>query len=122
MNQLAYLATPYSKYEAGLDAAFVDASKLSARLMPTGVKIYSPIVHCHPMAIHGGLNPLDHALWLPFDEVMMAKADILIVAHMQGWEESYGIAHEIAVFTRAQKPIFDLDIQTLTMVQRKGVA
>lgn len=116
---LCYLATPYSKYMGGnLDRAFVDASKLAALLLVAGVKVYSPIAHTHPLAMHGNLDPLDHDIWLPFDEAMMHAATVLIVAHMEGWRESKGIAHEIAFFRRRDKPIFDLDPDTLTMTRR----
>lgn len=118
LRPIAYLATPYSKYPGGIEAAFRDAAALVARLLEKAVDAYSPIAHTHPVAIHGGLDPLDLSIWLPFDEAMMAKADTLIVAHLPGWEESKGIAHEIAVFAAAGKPIFDLDPATMTMVRR----
>lgn len=117
---LAYLATPYSKYKNGdLNAAFVDASRLASRLLVAGVKVYSPIAHTHPLAIHGGLDPLDYTIWLPFDETMMKVSDVLIVAHMDGWRESFGIAHEVDFFHRSNKPIFDLDTNTLNMLRRQ---
>lgn len=115
---LSYLATPYSLYEAGFDQAFIDASKLAAKLMLAGVKVYSPIVHCHAIAMHGRINPLDHTIWLPFDQAMMDVAHTLIVAHMPGWEESFGVGEEIKEFRRARKPIYDLDPKTLMMTRR----
>lgn len=115
---LAYLATPYTRYPAGIERAFTDAAKLAARLLHAGVKVYSPIAHTHPLAVYGDLDPLDHSIWLPFDEAMMAKADVLIVARMEGWAASKGIAHEIQYFADRHKPIFDLDPVTLTMTRR----
>src|ERR1035437_2595568 len=100
---IAYLATPYSKYPGGVNDAFIAAAKLGARLLLIGVKVYSPIAHTHPIAMHGNINPLDHSIWLPFDEAMMALASSLIVAHMHGWQESRGITHEIAFFENAKK-------------------
>lgn len=115
---LAYLATPFSKYPAGILAGWEDASRLAARLLVAGVKVYSPIAHSYPLAIHGGLDPYDHEIWLPFDEAMMARTDVLIVAHLPSWESSKGIAHEVEFFGRAGKPIFDLDPDTLAMTRR----
>lgn len=117
MNGLAYLATPYSKYPGGIQKAFEDASRLAARLMRDGVKCYSPIAHTHPIALYGNVDPFDHSIWLPFDEAMMDVCNTLIVAKMDGWQESKGIAHEIAFFERFGKPIFHLDPDTLTMRQ-----
>jgi hypothetical protein len=116
---LAYLATPYSHYPAGIERAWIDACELAARLLTAGLKLYSPIAHTHPLAIHGGLDPLDLEIWLPFDEAMMAKADVLIVAHMDGWQQSRGIQHEISVFRAAGKPIWDLDPESLSMARRR---
>lgn len=106
---LIYVGTPYSKWADGLDAAFVEASKLTARLMQAGLKVYSPIAHTHPLAVYGNIDPLDHSIWLPFDGAMMDKADAMIVAMMDGWETSKGVRHEIEVFTEAGKPVFFLN-------------
>lgn len=116
---LAYLATPYTRYPDGLEAAFIHACNIAGRLIEKGLRVYSPIAHTHPIAIYAGLDPLNLPLWLDFDEAMMAKADALIVAHMQGWEESSGVAHEIAFFEKAGKPIFDLALPGLGMARRR---
>lgn len=116
---LAYLATPYKKYPRGMEAAFIDAARVTARLLVAGVNVYSPITHSHSLAVYGGLVGGDHAFWLPYDDLMMARCDTLIVAHMEGWRESKGIAHEIEFFKCAGKPIFDLpDITTCTLMRR----
>lgn len=107
-NALAYLATPYTKWKDGIDDAFVQAAKIAALLMRSGIKVYSPIAHTHPLAIHGNIDPFDHAIWLPFDQAMMDACGVLIVAHMDGWQESKGVMHEIDYFMKARKPIFDL--------------
>jgi hypothetical protein len=109
---LFYLATPYSKFPRGIHVAFCEASKLAADLMSMGIDVYSPIAHTHPMAMYGHISPLNHSVWLKFDEKMMARCDALIVAKMETWDKSYGIAHEITVFEKARKPIFYLDPET----------
>lgn len=111
--RLIYLATPYSLYPDGLEAAFVDAAKLAARLLNAGVRVYSPIVHGHPLSVHGGIDPLDHSIWLPFNESMMSVADALVVATMPSWRESKGIKYEIDYFELEGKPIFYLDPDTM---------
>lgn len=118
-NSLAYLATPYSRYKLGLEAAFIEASKLAAILLARGIKVYSPIAHTHPIGFYGGLDMLDLSIWLPFDEAMMERCDCLFVAHMDGWQESKGIAHEIAFFERSGKPIYDLNPITGIVTKRR---
>jgi hypothetical protein len=112
------LATPYSKYRKGLDAAFKDAAALAARLIQYGHQVYSPIAHGHPLAVHGGIDPLDAALWLEQQLPMMKRCDALLVAHLPGFGKSRGIAFEVGVFARAGKPIFDLDPADLSMRRR----
>jgi Domain of unknown function (DUF1937) len=118
-DPLSYLATPYSRYPGGIEAAFMDAACLAARLLRIGVKVYSPICHTHPIAMCGNIDPLDHAIWMPFDEAMMRVCDMLIVAHMPSWETSKGIAMEVEHFEKAGKRIFDLDPVTLVMTRRE---
>jgi hypothetical protein len=115
---LAYLATPYSRYKHGIDAAFDEACWLAGRLIEAGQLVYSPIVYTHPIARYVGLDPFDHAFWAAFNKPMIDRCDILLVAHFDGWDASEGVAMEIAEFTRAEKLICDLDPQTLIMRSR----
>lgn len=121
---LLYVGTPYSKYPGSIEAAFKDACFLTGRLLTAGLRVYSPIAHTHPVAIHGGLDPMDHSIWLPFDAAMMAKADAMLVAMMATWESSFGIRHEIQVFIEAGKPVYfldplDLGIEVATLEERE---
>lgn len=50
---MKYLATPYSKFEGGLEAAFRAAAEVAAKLVRQGESVYSPICHTHPIAIYG---------------------------------------------------------------------
>ena len=112
---LTYLASPYTKYRAGPERAYRDACGLAARLLVRGVKLYSPIAHTHGIAIHGGLDPLDHSIWLPFDQAIMNVCDACIVAMMDGWHESRGVAHEIGFFSGSGRPVFYLDPGSLAI-------
>jgi hypothetical protein len=117
---LHYLGTPYSRYEQGLVPAFQDAARLAARLRVSGIFCYCPIVHLHPLAVYGELDPMDLTIWNPHNRIMMDRCNCLIVAHMQGWYESDGIKGEIEYFQKMGRPIFDLDpnSETLVLVQR----
>lgn len=103
-----YLATPYSKYPDGLEAAFEEACRVAGWLIANDVKVFSPISHTHPIALCADLDPLDHEIWLPADEPFMNGACGLIVAEMDSWQDSYGIGEEIKVFRNAKKPIIHL--------------
>jgi hypothetical protein len=114
-HKLLYLATPYTKYPGGIEAAFIAACKLAAKLLQAGAKVYSPIAHTHPIALHGGINPLDHDIWLPFDSAMMTLADGLLVGQLPGWSESKGVLHEIDVFRKAGKPMHFVFTDNITL-------
>jgi hypothetical protein len=105
-----YMGSPYSKYAAGLGQAHIDVCKEVARYIQAGVPVYSPIAHTHPVAIYGGVDPLDHSIWLPADRPMMDAAHGLIVLKMEGWGESFGLKYEVRVFTDAKKPIIYAEV------------
>lgn len=116
---LIYVGTPYTRYDGGIERAFVDACKVTARLVERGLNVYSPIAHTHPIATHGGLDPLDLTLWLDFDAAMMLKSDAMIVARLPGWERSSGVRHEIDVFVQADKPVFHMDCERLEIIAQE---
>jgi hypothetical protein len=100
-----YLASPYSKYEYGIVAAWEDICEDAGLLIKAGVPVYSPIAHTHPIAVHADIDPYAHDIWLPADAPLMEAAHGLIVNMMPGWKESYGISVEIKAFEDAGKPI-----------------
>lgn len=103
-----YLATPYSKHPDGIDAAFRGAALAAAALVRLGAPVYSPIAHSHPVATYGGLDPLDHDIWLPAMLPFMRAASGLIICTMAGWETSYGVKFETNVFRMAGKPVLHM--------------
>ena len=122
---LLYVATPFTLYEAGLNAAFIDACRLMADLARLKVfNAISPIVEAYPISYHGNLDPLDLDIWKPFCAARMAKSDALVVGMLKGWERSSGTLHEIQTFIRADKPFYFLDpvrlyLETPTTEQRQ---
>ncbi len=82
--------------------------------------VYSPIAHSHSVAMAGNLDPMNVDLWYKHNELLMERCDILIVANMIGWRHSEGIAMEVNYFLHLNKPIYDLNPQTLSMKRRIG--
>lgn len=110
-----YLASPYSKWKAGIDDACVKVARIAGRLIAQGLPIFSPIAHSHTVCVASGLDPYAHDIWLPADAPMFAGARGMIIAPMDGWRESYGIGEEIKWCGRDRKPVFILDIETLEL-------
>jgi hypothetical protein len=104
-----YLGSPYSKYPAGIDAAFNQVCIEAGRLIAARVPVFSPIAHTHPIAIAAGLDPYDHAIWLPADQLFMKAARGLIVLRLASWEVSIGLQYEIDYFRNAGKPVVFMD-------------
>lgn len=106
-----YLATPYSKHPGGVEEAADEACAVAAHLMREGLSIFSPIAHSHAVAIGGGLDLTDHDFWMPLDRPLFDGACGVIVAMMEGWEDSVGVAAEIEWAKRDGKPILYVDCE-----------
>lgn len=104
-GSLCYLATPYTHYKLGLEAAAYDAAEIAAKLMKRGLFIFAPIPHSHAIAKVGRLDKTDADFWEWADRPFVERSDALIVAMMEGWEDSRGVQHEVASFLIANKPV-----------------
>lgn len=119
---LIYLATPYTRTAIGFDAAADEAARVAARLaLATNAAVFSPIVHGHVICRAGSLDPVkDSVAWAKLNARMVSVSDVLVIAHMDGWDVSEGIADELGAFRRAHKPIFDLvDVEHIKMERRQ---
>ena len=109
-DKLIYLASPYSHEDMKVcRERFERICFVAARLMEKGLSVYSPIAHTHPIAIHGGLDHLDHDFWMNIDEVMLDRCDELWVYTMDGWRDSRGVEMEVEYMTYAEKPVWYVD-------------
>lgn len=101
-----YLATPYTKHPRGIDAAFKEAAEEAGRLMKErGICVFSPIAHCHPIALNANIDPLDAPFWIALNKPFMLAACGLIVSDMDGWFYSHGVQEEIKFFKDQEKPV-----------------
>lgn len=107
-NHYWYLATPYAKYPGSKYQAYLEALKQTALLLSSGIPVFSPIVHNHPLSLVADLQCKDgdFDFWVRFvDEPMMYNANGLIVCMMKSWGESSGIAYEEEFFSKMGKPV-----------------
>jgi hypothetical protein len=108
-----YLASPYSVYRFGLEAAFILAAQQRGLLLTAGVAVFSPIVHSHPIAMICNIDPLDHSIWLPSERPILDSASGLIMLKAEGWEKSFGMNKEREAFELAGKPIIYMDLNII---------
>jgi hypothetical protein len=89
-----YLASPYSHPDAEVRAArYLEAQNALVWLLGQRHWAYSPIIHCHPLAIGHGL-PTDAAFWEDYNFAMLAAAKELMILVIPGWAESVGVNAE----------------------------
>lgn len=105
-----YLATPYSRYPDGHEAAFSVAVANTAELIKNGVTVFCPIAHTHPIVAHPN-NDLKSCwdTWKRFDMIMIKKSVGLIVCKLKSWEDSVGVKEEIEYARSINKPIVYMD-------------
>lgn len=107
---VCYLATPYSLYKYGLDCAAYDAARHAEFLVREfGLSAWSPIVHGHQITRFGSLPPRDHLLWAKVNAPLMHASASCVVVKLEGWQDSRGIAEEVAYFQAAGKPVVEMD-------------
>jgi len=109
IGMAVYVATPYTNYATGHDAAAHDAARISAKLMRLGLSVMSPIVHSHAVAQAGDLDKVDQGFWQRMDQPWVDVAEACIVVTLPGWDTSRGVAHEVASFLAAGKPVVYLE-------------
>lgn len=102
---ILYVATPFSKYEPGLQAAAYDAARHTGHLELLGFDVFSPIVHFYHIALAARIEPRDHDFWMRKCKPFMDMASGLVVVKLSGWEESIGVMMEREEFRRMRKPI-----------------
>ena len=103
---MIYLASPYTHSDPTImELRFVHVMKvLAEKYLRNGVPAYSPIVHYHDLAKIYDL-PKSHEFWLMHDRAMIDVCSEVHVVRLEGWEQSKGVAAEIAYSNEIGKPI-----------------
>lgn len=105
MNQLIYLAIPYSTNKT---LGFRVANRISAQYFRCGYAVFSPISHCHTIAEMFDL-PTDFEFWENYNQLMISKCDALHVIKLTGFETSIGVQAAIKIAQELGLPILYLD-------------
>lgn len=89
-----YLASPYThKDQAIRRDRYIQAKYYTAYALVNGIHLYSPIVHCHELAMEFNL-PKDFLFWKAYNSAMLAKSSRVSILCIPGWEESKGVSYE----------------------------
>jgi hypothetical protein len=104
-----YLATPYTHTDPDIrEFRFHEINVVAAHIMKSGIYVFSPISHTHPIAVAGDL-PIDWSYWENYDRTFLEWCDELWVYCSEGWEESKGVRVEIEVAKEMEKPVRFID-------------
>ena len=101
---MIYLASPYSHPDPAVrQQRFEAACRAAASLLRAGINVFSPIAHSHPIAGYG--VPATWDFWVQVDREFLRKCEVLAVLTLDGWEQSVGVAAEIAMAQEFGMPV-----------------
>lgn len=90
-----YLASPYSHPDPRVRRErYFAAQDCVTWMLARKIWVYSPIVHCHFMAIDHEL-PKDATFWREYNRVMLKSAVALWILQISGWMDSEGVYDEV---------------------------
>lgn len=110
-----YISNPYN----GTDQQREERARIAARtcglLLKRGIHAWSPIVHNHAMMKTFDEFTLEErrSLVLEFDFSLLRASKGMIVLEIDGWNNSYGVAEELALCRRLSIPVRYLDPKEL---------
>lgn len=117
---MIYLATPYSDPDPRvMEFRFNAVNEVAGMLMNSGLYVYSPISHSHPIAQVGGL-PGSWEFWKEYDQVMMSVCDELCIYTAYGWEKSVGVFEELNIALKGGKKISYIGVGEVARVEMCG--
>ena len=102
-----YLASPYSHPVAAVRLRrYFAARDATAWMLRRRLWVYSPIVHCHDLALVHEL-PTDSLFWQEYNYVMLEGAEMLYILTLPRFAESVGIAGERRFAERKGIPVVE---------------
>lgn len=102
---MIYLASPYTHPDPiVMKTRYLLAQQVNAHFISQGFHVYSPIVHCHTMALTHTL-PHDFDFWRRFNLDLIRRSDEFWVLTIPGYHESKGVAGELNFADHCGLPI-----------------
>lgn len=108
MQGFWYVASPYTKFPGGHDAAFEASTLECARLIDAGLQVFGAIPFSHPVAnelAKMGSDAVPFSFWEQFDKDIIERSVGIIVLTLPGWDESIGVQEEIDYANSLGKPV-----------------
>ncbi len=103
-----YLASPYSHPDPAVrEFRFREVCRTAAALLRSGIDVFSPVAHSHPIARFG--VPTTWEFWQRVDHEYLQSCEGLVVLRLAGWEESVGVRAELELARRWGMPVIEID-------------
>ena len=106
-----YLMVPYSGTKAEERFRFSVVTKYAGRLLMQGFMVFSPVTHCHPIALLHKL-PGNYEFWKPYCKSWIDWADVEFILCVPGWKKAIGVKAETQIFIDMMKPIHYVSQET----------
>ena len=102
---MIYVASPYSHPRQYVrEDRYHAVCRAVVKMIQDGLVVFSPIIHSHVLHDTYGLGG-DWSFWQRIDEHMIDLCEKVVVLKLPGWEESKGIAAEVAYAERVGKVV-----------------
>lgn len=92
-----------------MEQRFHEICVIAGRLMLSGLVVFCPIAQGHPIAVRSEL-PTDWDYWKQFCHEFIAASSKVMVAMMNGWQESRGVAAEVEIAKELGIPVEYLEV------------
>ena len=105
-----YLAGAYSHPDPEIrHQRFDRANRMAAHLMDSGLCVYSPVSHSHPISFYTEHHANEGDFWLKQCTQMIDWADKMYIINSPDNRESVGVQMEIDMFREQKKPIYSIN-------------
>lgn len=105
MTTYWYIASPYSDPDPKVsEQRYRAALRATHWCLTHDMIVFSPIVHCHEMAIIYGM-PTDFRFWKAYNNAMISGSSGLLVLEIEGWQQSAGVSAEREIAVKAGLPV-----------------
>lgn len=110
---LYYLASPYShESHAVMSQRAETVTRAAVDLLKQGIFVFAPIAYNAPWEKYN--VPGDWTFWSDFDKAFISRMDAVVVLKIGGWEDSAGVAAEIAFAEENSIPVYYLTLEQIS--------
>ena len=104
-GKMIFVSSPYTSQDPAVTLErYENVCKYTAELVASGQVAFSPIVYGHTLLSYAKM-PSDWQFWKNFCESFLSKCAEVHVLTIPGWQESTGVAAEIAFAESKEIPI-----------------